>query len=192
MKEFVEKLIGRLEEEADEHKKYWKEFGDEDSFGGMNASLKAIEIVNQLAEEYKTEREKVISKLLEGEWVDTEDVEMYLGVSLKLGLKLFDFSRTAEWNPPPLNGQKITTEFRLKTNNNGWIPCDKKLPKKSGKYLVTQERYSLDDRLCKRPIAIEVDYVDFNATDNSWSRARFFKVIAWQPLPELYQKGAGE
>lgn len=73
-------------------------------------------------------------------------------------------------------------------NNNGWISCDKKLPKKSGKYLVTQERYSLDDRLCKRPIAIEVDYVDFNATDNSWSRARFFKVIAWRPLPEPYRK----
>lgn len=44
-------LIERLEEEAEEHKKYWQEFGDEDSFGGMNATMRAIEIVNQLAEE---------------------------------------------------------------------------------------------------------------------------------------------
>lgn len=73
--------------------------------------------------------------------------------------------------------------------NNGWILCERELPKKSGKYLVTQERYSLEDKLYKRPIAIEVDHVDFNANDNSWSRARFFKVIAWQPLPEPYQKG---
>ena len=27
---------------------------------------------------------------------------------------MFDFSRTAEWNPAPLNGQKITTKFRPK------------------------------------------------------------------------------
>lgn len=52
MKEFVEKLIGMLEEKAEEHKKYWQEFGDECSFGGMNATLKAIDIANQLAEEY--------------------------------------------------------------------------------------------------------------------------------------------
>ena len=48
---FVKELVERLEEEAEEHKKYWQEFGDEDSFGGMNATMRAIEIVNQLAEE---------------------------------------------------------------------------------------------------------------------------------------------
>lgn len=75
MKQFKEKLIARLEEQAEEHKKYWQEFDDEDSFGGMNATLKAIEIVNELAEEYskdidwKTTRryldEKYFSKIRE-------------------------------------------------------------------------------------------------------------------------------
>ena len=82
---------------------------------------------------------------------------------------------------------ELTEEY-----NNGWIPCSERLPKKSGKYLITQERYSLEDRLCKRPIAIEVDYVVFNATDNLWARASFFKVIAWQPLPAPYKEGVTE
>lgn len=51
--EFAKSLNERLEEEAEEHKKYWQEFGDEDSFGGMNATMRAIEIVNQLAGESK-------------------------------------------------------------------------------------------------------------------------------------------
>lgn len=73
-------------------------------------------------------------------------------------------------------------------HNNGWIPCSERLPKKSGKYIVTQERYMLEDRNCKKPIAIEVDYVDFNAIDNVWNRARFFKIIAWMPLPAPYKQ----
>lgn len=122
MKEFVEKLIGRLEKQQEKY-----EHGGYDDYldGKYDVVSKDIEIVNELAEEY----------------------------------------------------------------NNGWIACSERLPKKSGKYLITQERYSLEDRLCKRPIAIEVDYVEFNATDNSWARARFFKVIAWQPLPAPYKEG---
>ena len=50
MKEFSEKLIKRFEEEAEEHRKYWNEFDDEDSFGAMNAYMNAIKIVKELSD----------------------------------------------------------------------------------------------------------------------------------------------
>ena len=77
-------------------------------------------------------------------------------------------------------------------NNNGWIPCSVQLPKKSGKYIITQERYNVDDRFHTGRKIIEVDYVQFDATDNTWSRAKFFNVIAWMPLPAPYQQKEGK
>lgn len=55
-----------------------------------------------------------LKSLVNGEWVDCKLVQEAMGIDFATGLKLFDFSRTAEWNPAPLNGQKITTKFRLK------------------------------------------------------------------------------
>lgn len=68
--------------------------------------------------------------------------------------------------------------------NNGWISVDDRLPKNSGKYLVAQKRYSISDRELKKVISIETDFVEFNARDNKWSRARFLQVTHWQPLPQ--------
>lgn len=58
---------------------------------------------------------EALKKFIKGEWVDTDIIQTILGIDFSTGLKMFDFSRTAEWNPAPLNGQKITTKFRLKT-----------------------------------------------------------------------------
>lgn len=55
-----------------------------------------------------------LKQLIKGEWVDCDAVQKALGIDFATGMKMFDFSRTAEWNPKPLNGQKITTKFRLK------------------------------------------------------------------------------
>ena len=60
------------------------------------------------------ERDQVLKDFFSGKWVDTDLIEKYLGITFKEGFKLFDFSRTAEWNPPPLNGQRIETFFRIK------------------------------------------------------------------------------
>lgn len=65
---------------------------------------------------------ETLKKLCKGEWVDTDDVQRILGISFHEGLKIFDFSRTAEWwsivgetpEERQRNGQKITTCFRLK------------------------------------------------------------------------------
>ena len=79
--------------------------------------------IEQLQTERDVYREELISakekldtlqRLLNGEWVDTQDVEAALGITFREGLKRFEFSREASWNPWPLNGQRITTKFRLK------------------------------------------------------------------------------
>ena len=46
-KDMAERIVERLEEQAEECRKYWQEFGDEDSFGGMNAYCAAVKIVKE-------------------------------------------------------------------------------------------------------------------------------------------------
>lgn len=68
---------------------------------------------------YSAEKVAILKDLINGEWVDCEKVQEALSIDFSTGLKMFEFSRTAEWNPPPLNGQKITVKFRLKGLNEG-------------------------------------------------------------------------
>lgn len=58
--------------------------------------------------------EKIINAFINGEWCDTNDICRLLKISFTDGLKCFEFSRTVEWNVAPLEGQKITTKFRIK------------------------------------------------------------------------------
>lgn len=60
------------------------------------------------------EKLNTLQRLVNGEWVATQDVEEALGITFREGLKRFEFSREASWNPWPLNGQRIETFFRLK------------------------------------------------------------------------------
>lgn len=43
----MQNIVERLEEQAEECRKYWQEFDDEDSFGGMNAYCDAVKIVKE-------------------------------------------------------------------------------------------------------------------------------------------------
>lgn len=58
-----------------------------------------------------------LKSLINGEWVDCKLVQEALGIDFNTAFNMFDFCRTAEWNPAPLNGQKITTKFRMKVEN---------------------------------------------------------------------------
>ena len=49
-KEKWKRVVERLEEQAEECRKYWQEFDDEDSFGGMNAYCDAVKIVKEVGE----------------------------------------------------------------------------------------------------------------------------------------------
>ena len=65
---------------------------------------------------------------------------------------------------------KLTEQY-----NNGWIPCSERLPEKEGKYLVTLDKWNI------------VSFADFkNLKYNPHFNA---PVIAWQPLPQPFQKG---
>ena len=46
----MQNIVERLEEPAEECRKYWQEFDDEDSFGGMNAYCDAVKIVKEEGE----------------------------------------------------------------------------------------------------------------------------------------------
>ena len=69
------------------------------------------------AEIKRLEEESLILKqFINGEWVDCKEIQEALSIDFATGLKRFDFSRTAEWCPAPLCGQKITSKFRLSDN----------------------------------------------------------------------------
>lgn len=46
------------------------------------------------------------------EWIESSIVQKHFGMSLEECFKRFGYDRQAEWNKPPLNGQKVTTYFR--------------------------------------------------------------------------------
>ena len=71
----------------------------------VSLALKVVDLQTQI---------EALREFMRGEWVDTALVEKALDIDFSVGVALFDFSRTVEWNLPPLNGQKITTKFKLK------------------------------------------------------------------------------
>lgn len=76
--------------------------------------------------------------------------------------------------------QEVAEEYATDTNvgNNGWIPCSERLPE-DGTYLCT-----LDGELC----GLDEPFTGMCGIENGvWDEPDC--VIAWQPLPEPYQKG---
>ena len=71
-----------------------------------------------------------------------------------------------------------------------WIPVSERLPEESGVYIVTEKIFAIDDRNHRGKFKVETECVEFQG--GRWNRAKFFEVIAWQPLPEPYKKGGVE
>lgn len=61
-----------------------------------------------------TEQGEVLKRLINGEWVDSCDVEAALGLTFAECVKRFEMNRIATWNPYPLNGQRVDVQFRIK------------------------------------------------------------------------------
>lgn len=74
----------------------------------------AADVVSTYQYEEIKAKYEALKKLIDGEWVDCHSVQDALGIDFSTGMHRFDFSREVEWNRLPLNGQKITTKFRLK------------------------------------------------------------------------------
>lgn len=177
MNEFIEKLIGRLEERKQLHNRL---IAYEQKSGTITEEFQhrkavevlddAIEIVNQLAEEYNNEsvkgdlisKKEVITELngiyLDNPWDNKEDI-------LEKAIGIVDHFPTAY--------------------NNGWIPCSVDLPIIPNSYLVT--------KMCENdgnPI-YETAHEIFWTSDKKWDCERDeyceWKVIAWQNKIAPYQ-----
>ena len=71
-----------------------------------------------------------------------------------------------------------------------WIPCSERLPDKSGKYIVTEKHFSIDDAKHNGWYQTVVDEAIFS--NDKWGRAKFIEVLAWMPLPDPYEEGEAE
>ena len=71
--------------------------------------------------------------------------------------------------------------------NNGWIPCSERLPDKAGYEVLATLENSFGQR---RVTIIFTGYGDesFWHCNNKEIDIEVWKVIAWQPLPELYKE----
>ncbi len=119
MKEFIEKLIGRLEE-ASNNVSDLEDYSCDNWYGGrVSGFLNSIEIVNQLAEEYK------------------DNIE-FSQKCVELAEKMNLCDLVAE--NVRLSHKIRFLELETKKNNNGWIPCKNELPKETGYYIVTYKK----------------------------------------------------
>ena len=83
--------------------------------------------------------------------------------------------------------------------NNGWIPCNERLPEEGGYYLVTYHGWSNGDYLPKFDDTY-VRRLHYQKSERftGWNHPRYCddkaendtnrEVIAWQPLPQPFQK----
>ena len=167
MKEFVEKLIGRLEEE---HEKCINRYG---VVGGNAPAIEVkqcIEIVNQLAEEYK---DKVI---IDGQYCwQTCGANEHCKECNRLSNGSIDYYE---------NYDCLAEEY-----NNGWIPCSERLPDNDNEVLCWYE-YRIMQGTCISEMAHRYGIGWYSKKSDIWvgevSVGVDCKVIAWQPLPQPY------
>lgn len=122
--ELTASIISQMQEYIDEWRSY-----SESSIDMPANKAEAMEIaqgiVHKLFLEF-TEKQRRIVKTLNslnmGNWVESKLLEEATGkdISALIYDERLEHSRTAEWNKPPLNGQKIRNFFRLKSGELRW------------------------------------------------------------------------
>lgn len=161
MKEFVEKLIERLDKVSDLIRPVgWSRKIEVVETKGV------IEIINELAEEYKSR------VMIDNEycWQKCGAVE-HCKECNRLGNGTTDYFE---------NYDSLTEEY-----NNGWIPCSERLPEEDGKYIVTVK--NLTGRWIMKNNVFVCNYWDDDFHFQGWDDN---EVIAWQPLPQPCKEGS--
>lgn len=80
--------------------------------------------------------------------------------------------------------ERIYAELRG-ISKGGWIPCEERMPEKSGHYLVQlSEKVACEDYSDMLVVLYEEEFRQFLSYDSY--------IIAWQPLPERYRPEKGE
>lgn len=166
MKEFIDKLIGRLEEE---HERCINRYG---VVGGNAPAMEVkqcMAIVNQLAEEHNNESVK-------GDLICRSD-------SIEIIEKELSFRIGHDADIALLSVKKQLSELPT-AYNDGWIACERELPEKYGEYLCCD---TYGDFILGYPTESNTSNTGFVVeTDVGFC----YDIIAWQPLPAVYkQKG---
>lgn len=182
MQEFIEKLIARLEEEKSlvPYNKILDTIEDKPKeIGQLMTYQRVIEIVNQLAEEHKSDKVNQLAMIY------AQNMYMY-GVDVTKALETAT-SQSAALNEAYLRGlhDERKYQYTQMKNNGDWIPCSERLPKIPNSYLVT--------KMCENdgnPI-YDVAHEIFWTRDEKWDCERDedceWKVIAWQNKLAPYQ-----
>ena len=82
----------------------------------------------------------------------------------------------------PGRARKLMEDAPTITPEPHWIPVTERLPKKSGKYYVTEQVYNVDDRKHECVCWTTTDVADYSAEEKRWIRAKFLKVVAWMEM----------
>jgi hypothetical protein len=172
MKEFIEKLIGRLEEEKKQsYYKATSKSGMSIDMGENIAYGKAIQIVNQLAEEYKLFGN---SEQVNGKDTNVTTNDLMVVQSLPSLYPLKDFEEEA---------------IHRVVENNRWIPCDKQLP--GEEYILRIEGAEFYKHVLTSTQGEDAQCCVgwYDREDDTWYDIEGFAYhpIAWRPLPEPYQ-----
>ena len=186
MNEFIEKLIGRLEEQ----KSKYQYLADSSNFDGWAQEEKKylakeemceeiIEIVNQLAEEYKLKTNANMQEVI-------DNLEVYTVGRLntsKVDISVLQLQRYIN------RLKQIAEEY-----NNGWINADVESPTENGKYIVYYRKWTDGNYL---PKFDETEIRILRYRNNDWVFPTYGdteaekdihrEVLAWQPLPAPYQ-----
>lgn len=202
MKEFIEKLIGRLEK--------LKIYYAEDFSQGYSCEIDCVEkyevkkIINELAEEYRNDKvcqtaimyAKNLHKYgiqIDSIWETATQQSMALNQAYMRGRQderdIFD-----EWQEKHINTSTDTS--------SGWIPCSERLPKEHDSIFAECkgtnkwneamfEKISDDVNVTVKYENGTVKTMTTHTIDGKWKIDSIVKceVIAWQPLPQSYKAG---
>lgn len=174
MKEFIEKLIGRLEELKTDAIDKW------DGGASHRAYSKSIEIVNQLVREYKNNDSKTdydsIIEFIESEIERTRTYSEH-----ETQIKIMYFVKELKEK-----SETVCNPKRL----GGWISCKERLPERNKPVLcwvrsttiASGETFIIGscDHECWFLQTYEIGHHHFPVKD--------YEVVAWQPLPTPYKE----
>jgi hypothetical protein len=160
MKEFIEKLIGRLVESVSLPKMERMEsrVGKKQTIGFVFGVRSAVRIINELTEEY-----------------DNGWAEQLLEAKKNCG----EDSDCSECPFGQIEDRCILAELQIDTDKNGWIPVSERLPEESLNSVLGWDEYR--NRCCFVQY-ISGRWVLGNDIDS-------VKIIAWQLLPTPYKEG---
>jgi hypothetical protein len=170
MKEFIDKLIAKLEERQDKYAFIKSE--DDYALGEFNACEYAINTINELAEEHiNCDASSDMEKLVEAKEYCSE------------------YSDCSECTFSQIQDRCILAELQIKGGNNGWIACSERLPEESNDYLVTQYNENAIDDYCDGYRVSTIFFDDKNGWWDDIDDMFGWSIIAWQPRPDTYKEG---